>query len=137
MKAHLLSSTAAASAVGTYRKNIHDQHTGIERDCPLGPDSGWVEEAARAHAGLVAEGATDLDTLKARSAPREKRQEDLMAILAAAPIASSVHLLPRLADAYRQMVESLQLAIGGGGGENLRQALRGLIEPVGLHSARL
>ena len=78
---------------------------------------------------MFMEGVVNLETLKARTAPLEVRQQELTALLSeAAP--QTMQLPPGVADTYQRLAEDLQQALEGDAGEDLRVELRKLIERV-------
>ena len=130
MKTHLVSPQAIAMAVTRYQEAAEEHRRMVERErTPMEKELVEIGRQLERAQVMFMEGVVNLETLKARTAPLEVRQQELTALLSeVAP--QTVQLDPGVADAYQRLAEDLQQALEGDAGEDLRTELRKLIERV-------
>ncbi len=135
VKEHILTPAAIADAVRVFhaqqdleRKTILAQRHPLERE--LADIARRIDRANKAYVA----GVMDLDEVSGLTEPLKGRRCEIEAQLAGVDAPPSVvQLHPSAAEAYRALAENLETALVGDDAEEVRQAVRDLIEVVEFH----
>ena len=131
VRSQLLAPAAIAEAVRTYREASETERRAVLASrAPMERELAEIDRRLSRAKEMCLNGVIEIDELKAISTDLKARKVEIEDRLANAEAPSAVSLHPGAAEAYRQLAESLHLALGAADGEEVRAELRKLIERV-------